>query len=505
MSKKIFLILLVGLALLYSCSTDKLTAEITVDHTTDNVLNIITSVNNNGWTETSSPIDTQTRAAIGADGMGRLEVGDHIGLFYKNERTGEVNFKSFIIGTDRLNWNDISPQNDPLTFYAYYPYNSQIADNFVDAEYSLSKEEWEGRSTDLLIADKVTARKGETVNLKFRHIMHKLTVELVAGEGFTGDLSKMEITLMPKYFKTQSKINIGEGKVYYPSTPEYVEDGWYKYKTGQHVDFIIAPQVYHSSLTNGSIEIKTWMPEKKYLYINNSGSVHLESGKQQKITITLKGHAPFEKMPTNTMFRRVAQYNLGKNSKIFATSHSRKDIGFYTYAEAMKACPDGYQMPPGSGSFRHGLAQLFIDEESIKKTWNYGFREGYGFSNYIAIRYRVKKEIGDTPHLELTGRYLGKNHPEVTLDVIRQKQWWDIPNEHDRMLIFPIVNFYNSSETYGEYWTAGEVVGSPATRWGIAFRDPMLGGYDLVMLDQDGITSKRAVRCIRTLNNLEQD
>lgn len=223
-----------------------------------------------------------TKASIGPDGAGTFDNGDVWGIYGKittPESWPLVN-KQYTVGTTKLYWDNIS-MDKPVTFSAYYPYISVVDDPSV-YKYNVVTE----AEPDLLVATPVTASKGETVNLNFKHVMHQLILNFTKGQDVTGDLFDLKFTLLN--MKSTAIVNITDGTV-----DESQATGTTAYPQKYLFEAIVyvAPQ----DLIVGADWVKIELDGKTYtakvpanLNPNNlSHPTRLESGKKLTVTLTL--------------------------------------------------------------------------------------------------------------------------------------------------------------------------------------------------------------------------
>ena len=166
MKNNLFLLALATL-LLVSCNKDK------GNHLEDddNVVQITASIDGTADGGTVSA----GRATVDNDGEGTFDPGDTWGLYayttegdYMNANT-EYKYEETI-----LYWKDLS-ETEAVTFSAHYP---RITEEIADPAAYIYKP-W--NHTDDLLHATATASKGETVALTFKHLMHRLVVNLIAG------------------------------------------------------------------------------------------------------------------------------------------------------------------------------------------------------------------------------------------------------------------------------------------------------------------------------------
>ena len=283
MKNNLFLLALATL-LLVSCNKDK------GNHLEDddNVVQITASIDGTADGGTVSA----GRATVDNDGEGTFDPGDTWGLYtyttkgdYMNANT-EYKYEETI-----LYWKDLS-ETEAVTFSAYYPH---ITEEIADPEAYIYKP-W--NHTDDLLHATATASKGETVALTFKHLMHRLVVNLIAGEGMEGvDLSSALINSMARdgmpTMLLGVEVNLLTGAVSYNSTTDGINlsNGF-----NGNADWIVAPQ----DLTAGEEWLKITVSkdgnEDVWYYhvpadLNTAepgNQTRLESGKRLTLNLTLK-------------------------------------------------------------------------------------------------------------------------------------------------------------------------------------------------------------------------
>ena len=235
----------------------------------------------------------QTRAPqLDADGAGSFEPTDEWGMYtftgdatspaYSNEN---ITYKAD--NSNPLYWKDLS-ETEVVTFSAYYP---RITDEIADPAAYIYKP-W--NHTDDLLHATATASKGETVALTFKHLMHRLVVNLAAGDGMEGvDLSSALINSTARDGMSTMlvgvEVNLLTGAVSYNSTTDGINlsNGFNGY-----ADWIVAPQ----DLTAGAEWLKITVGEDVWYYnvpadlntVDPGNQTRLESGKRLTLNLTLK-------------------------------------------------------------------------------------------------------------------------------------------------------------------------------------------------------------------------
>jgi len=217
-----------------------------------------------------------TRASINSNtGAGIFENGDVWGVFGRIDSPSSwplVN-KQYTVGSTTLYWDDIS-MTAPVIFTAYYPAVASLPDAPV---YKFNAAT--AANPDLLIAGPVTASKGETVNLNFRHAMHRLSFNLHKDASLPGNILDAEFTLLNT--KSTAYVNMTDATV----DAAFAEgNDAYPTKNIADANFYVAPQ----DLTVGADWIKVEVGGKTYILkvpadlssgLNPTNPTRLESGK----------------------------------------------------------------------------------------------------------------------------------------------------------------------------------------------------------------------------------
>ena len=132
----------------------------------------------------------QTRAPqLDADGAGSFEPADEWGMYtFTGDATSPTYSNQNIAyragNSNPLYWKDLS-ETEAVTFSAHYPRITNTMPDIDDpAAYLYMPQAW--NHTDDLLHATATASKGTTVALTFKHLMHRLVINLAAGDGMTG-------------------------------------------------------------------------------------------------------------------------------------------------------------------------------------------------------------------------------------------------------------------------------------------------------------------------------
>ena len=179
---------------------------------------------------TNTGIDA--RVSLDNNGSGNFETNDVLGLYAYVGNTEIKQNISYKLGETKLHWDELS-KSDAVTFSAYYP----KAENIITPEaYEFNAAT--ATNPDLLIATPVTAPKGNSVTLDFKHAMHKLVVKLSSNVYSDDDIAVATVT--PMNMNASATVNILTGTV--TAGEVTVTDGQYASQTGAVTSFIIAPQ-----------------------------------------------------------------------------------------------------------------------------------------------------------------------------------------------------------------------------------------------------------------------
>lgn len=244
------------------------------------VVNIVTSING-----------PQTRVVMNDDGSGSFTDGDKIKLEVFNLDLSRADEYDYTIGSTKLYWEDVATkigEADSYTFGGWYanplPNNLLAMPNFDVAA---------AEDPDLLLATPATAGVGETVNLVFKHAMHKLVVNVTYDGDFTGvDLNA--VTVKPVGMNRLATVNVENGTVTVGEA-EY-EDGEYAARTltNNACEFILAPQ----KLTTGAAWLEINLGDQTLTfnvpanYTTSGGSTEalsqLNSGEVLTLNLTIK-------------------------------------------------------------------------------------------------------------------------------------------------------------------------------------------------------------------------
>lgn len=237
----------------------------------------------------------QTRAPqLDADGEGTFAPDDMWGMYtFTGDATSPAYSNQNIAyqadNSNLLYWKDLS-ETEAVTFSAHYPRITADIDD--PAAYMYFPEAW--NNTDDLLHATATASKGGTVALTFKHLMHRLVVNLAAGDGMEGaDLSSALIQSSAKdntaTMCARVEVNLLTGAVNY----DRVDNGVVLSNGGgASADWKVAPQ----DLTAGAEWLRITVGEDEWYYhvpadlnaAESGNQTRLESGKQLTLNLTLK-------------------------------------------------------------------------------------------------------------------------------------------------------------------------------------------------------------------------
>lgn len=133
---------------------------------------------------------------LSEDGSGSFSVGDNMSLFVESDAIGNCSL-DYEFGSGTITWGSLGIDETPVqvNFSACYPKQDNIQDGIFEFNTITSLD------NDLLLAtpQSVTAGTTETVNLVFKHAMHKLALTFVPGSGYTDlDISSLSLNINAK-------------------------------------------------------------------------------------------------------------------------------------------------------------------------------------------------------------------------------------------------------------------------------------------------------------------
>lgn len=211
---------------------------------------------------------------LGEDGSGHFQAGDEIYLTACGSVAGGWYAGGYVLDKSKLYWGDLPVGRDEeAVFTACYPLPDKVEGtsftfDILNVAYS-----------DLLMANQVKVRYGMSVNLTFRHVMHKLSIKYVPGNGGLSEAELQNITTTCKG-NTVCSIDLKAANVMDGSASS---PGTYGTHTGSGVSFLLVPQKASEvtlalSLTDGRVLEKTLSE-----WCVNNPVISLESGKELKL------------------------------------------------------------------------------------------------------------------------------------------------------------------------------------------------------------------------------
>ena len=175
------------------------------------------------------PINISTTVSSRATDLA-FEVGDKIGLFVVNHNADgsaaalqvsgnhvdnmQYTYNSSWTPATQTYWKDNTTHAD---FYLYYPYTSTITS--IDAmPYSVKANQSQlsdYKAGDLMIGKTIdVAPTQSSVKIEAKHVMSQMTINLVAGNGFTdATLAAAKISVKVNRLKTKATANLATGAV----------------------------------------------------------------------------------------------------------------------------------------------------------------------------------------------------------------------------------------------------------------------------------------------------
>lgn len=241
------------------------------------VVNIVTSING-----------PQTRVVMNNDGSGSFEdTKDKLKLAVYG--SGNADYQvDYTVGTTVLYWENVEAGagTGPYTFGGWFT-KTDLPTTLTSFNAATASD------PDLLLAAPATnVSKGETVNLNFKHAMHKLVVIVTYEGDFTG-VNTDNVSIKPVGMNASAAINVQTGIVTPGEATDTDGDYAAQTLTSNACEFILAPQ----KLTKGAEWLQFSIPDVATLvykvpanYQNASGTstalTELSSG--QILTLNMK-------------------------------------------------------------------------------------------------------------------------------------------------------------------------------------------------------------------------
>ncbi|MBR7102465.1 MAG: fimbrillin family protein, partial [Tidjanibacter sp.] len=232
------------------------------------------------------------------------EAGDQIGLYVANYADGvatqlansgnHVNNLQFTL-TDgdwtpatKIYWKDKSTRAD---FYAYYPYQSTVADVTalpvsVQADQSTEDNYW---ASDLLWGKTSGVAPTESaVNIATSHTLSNLLIYVEPGYGFTAEsLAAANVSVEINNVKTAGTLNLSNGEV--TASGEATITPW---NTGEYYRALIVPQTVadDTTLITVTVDGKAHTIERSFTFVANTQHkfvVRIEKDFETKVTLSI--------------------------------------------------------------------------------------------------------------------------------------------------------------------------------------------------------------------------
>lgn len=241
------------------------------------VVNIVTSING-----------PQTRVVMNENGSGSFEdTKDKLKLAVYG--SADVTYPDYTVGTTALYWEDVEAGvgTGPYTFGGWFT-KTDLPTTLTSFNAATASD------PDLLLAAPATnVSKGETVNLNFKHAMHKLVVNVTYDGDFTG-VNTNNVSIKPVGMNASAAINVQTGIV----TPGEATDtdGDYAAQTliNNACSFILAPQklTIDAAWLEINLDGKTLTFYVPASYTTSGGSTEalsqLNSGEVLTLNLTIK-------------------------------------------------------------------------------------------------------------------------------------------------------------------------------------------------------------------------
>lgn len=208
------------------------------------------------------------KATFNSDGSGTFQPGDKYMLYYFSATLGQGGGIPYNAdGTTPLYWDQVSSNNNPVDFFATYPIY-EFSGSMILA-YKIAAATTEA-AKDLLMTPKVTVSKGNTVNLQFKHVMHKLAVNISSNYYTSSELDAATISL--KNLKSDASVDFFNGTLDKNSASG---TDTYASQQGASTKFIVAPQ----TLIQGTEILDITISGKIFKWTVPTTLTELESGK----------------------------------------------------------------------------------------------------------------------------------------------------------------------------------------------------------------------------------
>lgn len=213
-----------------------------------------------------------------------FETGDRIGL-YVGEADTPLEIGGNLVNNEALTYNGsawtatrtLYWDNGTFNAYAYYPYSEAVS-SIEDYPFSVSTDQSAGdyETSDFLYARTLGVSASESpVQLTFRHIMSKLTIRLIKGEDFEGEMpTDAEVYIHNTVPESTIDLSAGIATVYGKGTRKTI-------RAHQASDFVYSAIVVPQRISNRMPLVEIIMKGVSYLYestfLLKPGTEHLVS------------------------------------------------------------------------------------------------------------------------------------------------------------------------------------------------------------------------------------
>ena len=236
---------------------------------------------------------------------GSYEAGDQIGLYVANYADGvatqlansgnHVNNMQFTLNDNswtpatKIYWKDKSTRAD---FYAYYPYQSTVADVTalpvsVQADQSSEDNYW---ASDLLWGKTSGVAPTESaVNIATSHALSNLLIYVEPGYGFTAEsLDAANVSVEINNVKTAGTLNLTNGVV----TASGESGTITPWNTGEYYRALVVPQTVadETTLITVTVDGKAHTIERSFTFVANTQHkfvVRIEKDFETKVTLSI--------------------------------------------------------------------------------------------------------------------------------------------------------------------------------------------------------------------------
>lgn len=229
------------------------------------------------------------------NGVGTFEVGDVWDLYvYDANDWNNITYfnQRFFYGENEFLWDDIA--GDEVTFTAVYPYLIEMSSipSQPSAKYIV---DFSSGTYDILYAS-TTVRRGEPVNLSFRHLLHNITINLEAVGPYVteAELDNAAIELSGPVCNFVLDWLTGEIDYDYFQPEELIPGSWFT--QGRSASFIVPPQDLQYQMEveivlSGRV-VQYVVPLKFTTENTDFPSYRLESGKRHILNLKISRDEP---------------------------------------------------------------------------------------------------------------------------------------------------------------------------------------------------------------------